>query len=185
MWRKQDQPQAPSLPAQANSTPVTKPSQSPPSGQAAPPTASPLSSPQPGCLTRLLVVKGEITGQDDLTIDGEVHGKIRLTGGRLTIGPQGRVSAEIEAPQVVVRGEVKGNVKACDRLQIAATGKLTGEISTKRISIEEGAEVDGLRVNLDNEQRPSPTAASRTESRPDDSVQVSLSETEKVTRVHV
>ena len=183
MWRKQDQPQAPSLPAQPQSAPVTKPPQIQPSGQATPATASPLHPAQPGCLTRLLLVKGEITGQDDLTIDGEVHGKIRLTGGKLIIGPQGRVTAEIEAPEVVVRGEVKGNIKAYDRVQIAATGKLTGEISTRRISIEEGAEVHGVRVNLDKEERPPATVAFGAESRPEDKVQVPLAE--KVTRVHV
>jgi cytoskeletal protein CcmA (bactofilin family) len=183
MWRKQDEPQAPSLPAQTKSTPVTTPLQTLLSGQATPATASSLSSAQPGCLTRLLIVEGEITGQDDLTIDGDVHGKIRLTGGKLTIGPQGRVTAEIEAPEVVVRGEVKGNIKGHDRVQIAATGKLTGEVHTKHISIEEGAEVNGVRVNLEREERPRAAAPLAAESRPDDTVQVPL--TEKVTRVHV
>jgi len=97
MWRKQDQPQAPSLPAQTKSTPMTEVPQTSPLDQNTPAAASLLSSSTPGRLTRLLTVEGEITGREDLFIDGEVHGKIRLHGGKLTIGPESRVTAEIEA----------------------------------------------------------------------------------------
>jgi cytoskeletal protein CcmA (bactofilin family) len=180
MWRK-DEPQAPSLRAQTKPTPVNVP-QTLSSDQTTSAATSPINSAQPGCLTRLLVVKGEITGQDDLVIDGEVHGKIRLTAGKLTIGPEGRVTADIEAPEVVVRGEVKGNIKGRDRVQIAATGKVGGEITTKSIAIEEGAEVHGLRVNLEREERPRQAVATGTESQSESKVQVPP--TEKVSQVH-
>jgi cytoskeletal protein CcmA (bactofilin family) len=180
MWRK-DEPQAPSLRAQTKPTPVNVP-QTLSSDQTTSAATSPINSAQPGCLTRLLVVKGEITGQDDLVIDGEVHGKIRLTAGKLTIGPEGRVTADIEAPEVVVRGEVKGNIKGRDRVQIAATGKVGGEITTKSIAIEEGAEVHGLRVNLEREERPRPAPTTGTESQSESKVQVPP--TEKVSQVH-
>jgi cytoskeletal protein CcmA (bactofilin family) len=180
MWRK-DEPQAPSLRAQTKPTPVNVP-QTLSSDQTTSAATSPINFAQPGCLTRLLVVKGEITGQDDLVIDGEVHGKIRLTAGKLTIGPEGRVTADIEAPEVVVRGEVKGNIKGRDRVQIAATGKVGGEITTKSIAIEEGAEVHGLRVNLEREERPRPAPTTGTESRSESEVQVPP--TEKVSQVH-
>ena len=180
MWRK-DEPQAPSLRAQTKPTPVNVP-QTLSSDQTTSAATSPINSAQPGCLTRLLVVKGEITGQDDLVIDGEVHGKIRLTAGKLTIGPEGRVTADIEAPEVFVRGEVKGNIKGRDRVQIAATGKVGGEITTKSIAIEEGAEVHGLRVNLEREERPRQAVATGTESRSESEVQVPP--TEKVSQVH-
>ena len=180
MWRM-DEPQAPSLPAQTKSTSVTTVSQTPPLDQTKS-TTLPLSSPQTGCLTRLLIVKGEISGRVDLLIDGEVHGKIRIDGGKLTIGPDGRVTAEIEAREVVVRGEVRGNIKGHDRVQIAATGKVMGEISTKSISIEEGAEVHGLRVNLEKEERPRPAGSMGADSKPDSKVQVPPSE--EVSRVH-
>jgi cytoskeletal protein CcmA (bactofilin family) len=179
MWRK-DEPQAPSLPAQTKSTPVTTVSQTPPVDHTKP-TTLPLSSSQTGCLTRLLIIKGEITGQDDLVIDGEVHGKIRLHGGKLTIGPDGRVTAEIEAPEVVVRGEVRGNIKGHDRVQIAATGRAFGEVSARLISIEDGAEVH-LRVNLEKEERPRPAGSMGADSQPDSKVQVPLAE--EVSRVH-
>jgi cytoskeletal protein CcmA (bactofilin family) len=180
MWRK-DEPQAPSLRGQTKPEPVNKPQALPPD-QAPSAATPPISSAQPGCLTRLLVVKGEITGQDDLIIDGEVHGKIRLAGGKLTIGPEGRVTADIEAPEVVVRGEVKGNIQGRDRVQIATTGKVGGEITTKSIAIEEGAEVHGLRVNLEREERPRPAATSGSESRTE---KVQVPSTEKVSQVHV
>jgi cytoskeletal protein CcmA (bactofilin family) len=179
MWRK-DEPQAPSQRGQTQPAPVNKPQALPPD-QATSAATPPISSAQPGCLTRLLVVKGEITGQDDLIIDGEVHGKIRLAGGKLTIGPEGRVTADIEAPEVVVRGEVKGNIEGRNRVQIAATGKVGGEITTKSIAIEEGAEVHGLRVNLEREERPRPAGTSGSESQTE-KVQVPL--TEKVSQVH-
>src|SRR5579864_9255136 len=140
MWRKQDEPEAPSPHGHVKSTGATKPPQALPSDQSTS-TMSPHSSVQTGRLTQLLIFKGEITGQDDLLVDGKLDGKIRLHGARLTIGPDGHVTAEIEAREVVVRGEVKGSIKGHDRVQIAASGKVTGEISTKLISIEEGAEV--------------------------------------------
>src|ERR1700730_18981747 len=109
MWRK-DEPQAPSLPAQTKSTSVTTVSKTPPLDQTKPATLLP-SSPQGGLLTRLLSIKGEITGQDELLIDGEVHGKICLQGVKLTIGPNGRGTAEIGAREGVVRGHNPRNTK--------------------------------------------------------------------------
>jgi cytoskeletal protein CcmA (bactofilin family) len=177
MWRK-DEPQAASLRGETK-TPVNRPQPLPPD-QATSAVKPPINSAQPGCLTRLLVVKGEITGQDDLVIDGEVHGKVRL-GGKLTIGPEGRVTADIEAPEIVVRGEVKGNINGRDRVQIAATGKVGGEITTKSIAIEDGAQVHGLRVNLEREERPRPAGTSGSESRIE---KVPVSPTEKASQVH-
>src|SRR6202030_3500571 len=139
MWPKY-KPQAPSLPAQIKSSSVTTVSKTPPLDQTKP-TILPPTSPQGGLLSRLLSIKGEITGQEELLIDGEVHGRVRLDGSELTIGPNGRVTAEIEAREVVVRGEVTGNIKGHDRVQITSTGRVRGEISARLISIEEGAEV--------------------------------------------
>lgn len=154
MWRKQDEPKAPSLSAQTTPKPVPTAPQSPATNQTVSPAAPPLSAPPAGHLTRLLVVKGEITGKDDLFVDGEVHGKIRLDGGKLTIGPDGRVTAEVEAREVVVRGEVRGNIRGRERVQIAATARVSGEIATRLISIEEGAEVHA-KVSLErDEERP-------------------------------
>ena len=154
MWRKQDEPQAPSPSAQTTPKPVPNAPQSPTTSQTVSVAAGPLSAPPAGHLTRLIVVKGEITGKDDLFVDGEVHGKIRLDAAKLTIGPDGHVMADVEAREVVVRGEVKGRIHGHDRVQIAATGRVSGEIVARLISIEEGAEVRA-KVNLERgEERP-------------------------------
>jgi cytoskeletal protein CcmA (bactofilin family) len=190
MWPK-DEPKAPSLPAPTKSAPVSTASQNP--FDQAKPTTLPTSSVLEGQLTRSLVVEGEISGQDDLVIDGEVRGRIRLQGGKLTVGPDGRVTADIEAPEIVVRGEVSGNIKGHDRVRILATAKVKGEVRTRLISIEEGAVVHGLRVNLDQEERHrpvvSPAANSQTDSKtldskiPDSKTQVPTSE--ELSQVHV
>jgi cytoskeletal protein CcmA (bactofilin family) len=180
MWRK-DEPQSPSLPAQTKKAPVATISQTPRSTPTEATTFPPGSSVE-GRLTQSLVIEGEITGQGDLLIDGEVRGKVRLLGGKLSIGPDGRVTADIEAREVVVRGEVRGNVNGYDRVQIAATGKVIGEISTKSISIEDGAEVHGLRVNLGKEER-RPAGSIGADSKPDNKVQVPPAE--RVSQVHV
>lgn len=180
MWRK-DEPKAPSLPAHTKSESVTTASQNP--FDQAKPTTLPASPVLEGRLTRSLVVEGEISGQDDLVIDGEVRGRIRLQGGKLTVGPDGRVTADIEAPEIVVRGEVTGNIKGHDRVRIGATAKVKGEVRTRLISIEEGAVVHGLRVNLDQEERPRPVVATAADSRPASKTQVPISE--EISQVHV
>jgi cytoskeletal protein CcmA (bactofilin family) len=176
MWRKQDEPKAPSPSVQKSATPTTNAPESPAASRIAPATAVPLSSPPAGHLTRLLVVKGEITGREDLFIDGEVHGKIRLDGAKLTIGPDGRVTADVEAREVVVRGEFKGNMKGQDRVQIAASGRATGEVSARLISIEEGAEVH-LKVNLEKQESTRPQVPPAIISKPENSAPVLAAET--------
>lgn len=84
-------------------------------------------------------IKGEITGQGDFFLDGEVEGKISIGNGTLTIGPNSRVHAEIEARNVEIRGEVIGALRACERVHIYSTGRLTGPMETRGIVIEDGA----------------------------------------------
>lgn len=96
-----------------------------------------------GHLPSSLIIKGEITGREDFFIDGEVQGNIRLDDGKVTIGPNGRVTADVEAREIVVRGKVKGNLHGRDRVQITRTGHASGDVVTRFISIEEGAEIHG------------------------------------------
>jgi cytoskeletal protein CcmA (bactofilin family) len=86
-----------------------------------------------------VVVKGELSGSEDLMVDGEVEGSITLRGQTLTIGPNGRVRANIEARNVVVHGRLDGNIHATERVDLRKSASLTGDISTARISIEDGA----------------------------------------------
>jgi cytoskeletal protein CcmA (bactofilin family) len=90
-----------------------------------------------------VVVKGELSGSEDLYVDGEVEGSIALRGQSLTVGPNGRVRANIEARNVIVHGQVDGNLRASDRVDLRKSASLTGDISTARISIEDGAYFKG------------------------------------------
>ena len=86
-----------------------------------------------------VLVKGELSGSEDLYLDGEVEGSIELRGHSLTIGPHGRVRANVQARDVVVHGKVEGNVRGTERVELKKSAILMGDIFTQRIVIEEGA----------------------------------------------
>jgi cytoskeletal protein CcmA (bactofilin family) len=90
-----------------------------------------------------VVVRGELSGSEDLYVDGEVEGSISLKGQSLTIGPHGRVRANLEARNVVVHGRVDGNINASDRVDLRKSASLTGDIATARVAIEDGAYFKG------------------------------------------
>jgi cytoskeletal protein CcmA (bactofilin family) len=92
---------------------------------------------------RSLVIKGEITGTEALYIDGRIEGKIMLTDNRVTIGRNGIVHADISARDVVVMGKVTGNIECTDRVDIRNEGVVNGNISTVRVSVEDGAVLKG------------------------------------------
>jgi len=97
--------------------------------------------PSGGIVTSSLVIKGEIRGREDLYIDGEVQGSIHLADGRVTIGPHGKISADVDAREIVIRGIVKGSLRGRDRVEVGRTGDIRGDITTLRIAIEEGAQI--------------------------------------------
>jgi cytoskeletal protein CcmA (bactofilin family) len=86
-----------------------------------------------------LKLKADIRGADDLFIDGEVVGNIELDGKKLTIGPNGRVEADVIAQSVTISGQLEGNVRASDSIELRKTGTFLGDMVTSRIIIEEGA----------------------------------------------
>ncbi len=90
-----------------------------------------------------VVVKGELSGSEDLYVDGQVEGSIALRGQSLTIGPNGRVRANIEARNVILHGQVDGNVTASDRVELRKSASLKGDITTARIAIDDGAYFKG------------------------------------------
>jgi len=92
---------------------------------------------------RTLVIKGELSGAEALYIDGRIEGKITLPDNRVTIGRNGIVQANITAKEVVVMGKVSGNIECTDRVDIRSEGSVTGEVSTVRISVEDGAVLKG------------------------------------------
>jgi len=86
-----------------------------------------------------MIVKGEITGSESIYIDGRVEGCISLADNRITVGSHGVVAADISASEIVVLGEVRGNLVASDRVNIRDTGSFIGDVVAQRISIEDGA----------------------------------------------
>ena len=92
---------------------------------------------------RTLVIKGEVSGSESLYIDGKIEGKVTMPDSRVTIGRNGKVDAAITAREVVVMGKVTGNIECSDRVDIRAEGSVNGDISTARISVEDGAALKG------------------------------------------
>jgi cytoskeletal protein CcmA (bactofilin family) len=92
---------------------------------------------------RSLLIKGEISGTEALYIDGRIEGKITLPNNRVTIGRNGVVQADVTAREVVVMGKLTGNIECSDRADIRSEGVVNGNVSTERISVEDGAVLKG------------------------------------------
>jgi len=90
-----------------------------------------------------VVIKGELSGSEDLTIEGHVEGKIELRENVLTIGPNGKIRAEVFAKAVIVLGEVTGNVTASEKVDIRDNGSVDGDIASPKVAIAEGAHFRG------------------------------------------
>jgi cytoskeletal protein CcmA (bactofilin family) len=90
-----------------------------------------------------VVIKGELNGSEDLTIEGQVEGKIELRQNVLTIGPNGRIKAQVFAKAVIILGEVTGNVTATEKVDIRDNGSVDGDIAAPRVAIAEGAHFRG------------------------------------------
>jgi len=102
---------------------------------------------------KTILIKGEITGSESVLIEGKVEGSIALPDDRVTVGRDGRVSANITARDIVVLGEVVGSCNASDHLDIRCEGSLCGDVVVSRISVEEGAYLTG---SIDIRKKPVP-----------------------------
>jgi len=143
MWKKEDsKPEGVSghLAAPANSATS---SSTPPAITPSLSGALPSSSRAAACISQGIKIKGEVTGSEDLFVDGVVDGKLNLANGSLTIGPNGHVKADVHAREVIVRGKIEGKVTGRDRVQLWSTGQVTGEVQTDRLAIEDGALLSG------------------------------------------
>jgi cytoskeletal protein CcmA (bactofilin family) len=172
MWRKTDEvkpssgtsetpPPAPNVPNTASQVDSSRP------------TSIPTSSPHVKVATNSsgsaiipgLKIQGEISGTADLYIDGEVQGSIRLGGAKLTVGPKGKVQADIEARAIQVEGNVRGNLKATEGIYLGAHGRAQGSLIAPRLGIEEGARVSGkVDMKRPGESRTETGAGKKTES---------------------
>jgi len=86
-----------------------------------------------------VVIKGEISGNEDMYVDGQIEGSIQLLGNSLTIGPNGRIHASVAAKNVTVGGSLQGDIKATERTEMRKSAVVNGDVQTRRIAIEEGA----------------------------------------------
>ena len=104
-----------------------------------------------------VLVKGELSGSEDLYLDGEVEGSIDLQEHNLTIGPHGRVRANVKARDVIVHGKVDGNIVGTERVELKRSAVLVGDISTQRIVIEDGAFFKGA-IDIKKDAKPAAKA---------------------------
>jgi cytoskeletal protein CcmA (bactofilin family) len=121
----------------------------PPAAEATPAKSVIASDPQRGQektavnIGKSVVIKGELNGSEDLTIEGQVEGKIELRQNILTIGPNGRIKAQVFAKSVIILGEVTGNVTASEKVDIRDNGSVDGDIASPRVAIAEGTHFRG------------------------------------------
>lgn len=99
-----------------------------------------------------VIIKGELSGSEDLTIEGKVDGEIELRDHVLTIGPNGKIKAQVFAKSVIVMGMVTGNISASDKINIRENGSVEGDINAPTIAISEGAQFRGS-IDMQSQQR--------------------------------
>lgn len=145
MWKKNDAPIPQNTPG---NTPAATPSQPP---VAATPTPAPAPS-QPARQTSpssvvtigaSVVIKGELSAKEDLTIAGRVEGKVEVRDHVVRVGREAKVNAEINARAVIVEGTVTGNINATERIELLEHGSVEGDITSPKIAMAEGAEFRG------------------------------------------
>jgi cytoskeletal protein CcmA (bactofilin family) len=144
MWKarpEDDRPLSlsPTQPAQPASQPVVTsgPSIATPPKETLKPSAD--TRADVGHIGKSVVIRGELTGNEDLYLDGEIEGNINLRDHKLVIGPNGKIKATITARDIVVHGRVEGNVSATERVELKRNCTLIGDVGTQRIVIEDGA----------------------------------------------
>jgi cytoskeletal protein CcmA (bactofilin family) len=148
MWNKsQSEIPGTSTPLQETRAPGV-PSSSPSAIRPASPTARDLA-----CLGSTFTIKGEISGDEDFQIDGKVEGPVSLRNHRLTLGRGAQLASEINAREVVVYGKAVGNIRVRDRVEIKKNGEVIGDITTARLSIEDGAYFKGT-IEIDRSKSP-------------------------------
>lgn len=142
MWRKEE-PKTQAVPEKSTAvgqTPnVASASRETPAVSPAPPV-----SPRAvACISQGIKIRGELIANEDLFLDGEVDGKLDFGGASLTIGPNGRIKADITAREIIIRGRVEGKVVGRERVQLWSTSHVIGEIIAERLAIEDGAVLRG------------------------------------------
>jgi cytoskeletal protein CcmA (bactofilin family) len=138
MFGKKEEPVRPPQPASAPPAPVVA------APVVTPPHANPVRQEHNAVnIGKSVVIKGELSGSEDLTIEGQVEGKIELRQNLLTIGPNAKIKAQVFAKTVVVEGHVHGNISAGERIDIRDKGVVEGNLASPRVAIADGAHFRG------------------------------------------
>jgi len=156
MWKRDESAKPAATPAPAAPAPAVTPAQTPavPSGG----DYRPQNARDNVNIGKSVFIKGELSGSEDLTIEGNVEGSIQLKENTLTIGPNGKIRAEVFAKQVIVLGEVTGNVTATEKVDIRDNGSVDGDVTSPRVAIAEGAHFRGA-IDMQRKSQPVGTPA--------------------------
>jgi cytoskeletal protein CcmA (bactofilin family) len=115
-----------------------------------------------GNIGKSVIIKGELSGSEDLTIEGQVEGKIELNNNILTIGTNAKIKAQVFAKTVVVLGEVTGNITASEKVDIRDNGSVDGDITSPKVAIAEGAHFRGA-IDMNRGTAPTTTTTPKVE----------------------
>jgi cytoskeletal protein CcmA (bactofilin family) len=144
VWKKDEQrPQGAPEISTGTTGPVEVKSSSPSPSTGTSPSGPPVSARATACISQGIKIKGDVTGKEDLFVDGQIDGKLDISGSSVTIGPNAKVKADIIAREVIVRGRVDGKLSAKERVQLWSTAEVEGEVQTERLAIEDGALLRG------------------------------------------
>ena len=177
MWKQREEPPKPtSVPA---ASPAPAPSVSVPSSSLVAQTPSYSSTSSGGEQTqkesqsmheekasigKSIVINGELSGSEDLTVEGRVDGKIELRDHVLTVGSNGRIKAQISAKAIVVLGQVTGNLNATEKVDIKETGSVEGDVVAPRVAIADGSHFKG---SIDMQKKEQPEKGAGTFTKPE------------------
>lgn len=145
MWRKEDGRAQRSPEISTGTVNSTTPTSGGGTGSGKEPVAPAIVSPKAAaCVSQGIRIKGDITGDEDLFVDGNIEGKLTFGNSTVTLGPNATVKADVTAKEVIVRGRVEGKLTGTERIQVWRSARVQGDLKAERISIEEGAELHGM-----------------------------------------
>jgi cytoskeletal protein CcmA (bactofilin family) len=145
MWRKEDGRAQGSPEISTGAVNSTKSSSIVGTGSGKEPAIPAIVSPRAAaCVSQGIKIKGEISGNEDLFVDGTIEGNLTFGNSTVTLGPNATVKADVTAKEVIVRGRVEGKLTGTERIQVWRSARVRGDLKADRISIEEGAELHGM-----------------------------------------
>ena len=166
MWKRENEPNAPSptpaTPAAPSAAPRREPD--PPPLRVAEVSSPPASSGRT-LIGAGTIVRGEVAGEEDLLVEGRVEGKIDLRQNAVTVGAKGRLAAEVRARTILIDGEVDGNLNAEEQIVIRKSGRVRGDLTSPRVTIEDGARFKGA-IDMEPKRPVAPAVSSPSASAP-------------------